>query len=355
MNKTPEFIAFYLPQFHTIPENDKWWGDGFTEWIRVKNSKPLFPGHNQPRIPYLYYDLSDVNAMISQAALAKEYGISGFCYYYYWFNGKKLLETPLENMLSCKEVDIPFCLSWANESWTRAWEGKSKEFLIRQEYGDESDWDKHLEYLVRYFKDDRYIKIDGNPILLIYRTEHFPHFDRMIKFWNKGIRKYGLDGIFIIETLNKYQKSPKCKNSNGVLEFEPMFTIGSNNVITTLLKKYSRKLLPFIYSTSYKEYDYDKIWYKIIIRDQLYRGKKYFRGAFTDWDNTPRFGNKSISFKNVTAEKFTFYLSELSNRTSSEFIFINAWNEWAEGAHLEPDSRNGEKFLNSVKSVRRTL
>ena len=350
-----KYIAFYLPQYHTIPENDKWWGKGFTEWQRVRNTEPLFTGHNQPREPFDYYDLSDVKTMIKQSEMAKRYGIHGFCYYHYWFNGKKLLETPLENMLSCKEVDIPFCLSWANESWTRAWEGKSKEFLIRQEYGNESDWHKHLEYLVSYFKDNRYVKIDDKPILIIYRTEQFPHFERMFEFWDREIKKLGFEGIFIIETLSKYQKSPKCKNSNGVLEFEPMFTIGSNNVITTLLKKYSRKLLQFIYSTSYKEYDYDKVWNKIINRDHLYRGKKYFRGAFTDWDNTPRFGNKSISFKNVTPGKFAYYLSELSNRTSSEFIFINAWNEWAEGAHLEPDRKNGEKFLEAIKNVIESL
>jgi hypothetical protein len=134
-----KFIALYLPQYHTIPENNKWWGKDFTEWVRVKNSNPLFDGHNQPRVPLSYYDLSDVNVMIRQAQMAKEYGIYGFCYYHYWFNGKLLLEKPLRQMLANKAVDIPFCLSWANERWTRAWEGKSKEILIEQEYGGEKE------------------------------------------------------------------------------------------------------------------------------------------------------------------------------------------------------------------------
>jgi hypothetical protein len=346
-----KFIAFYLPQFHTIPENDEWWGKGFTEWIRVKNSRPLFSGHNQPRVPYSYYDLADVNAMVHQAEMAKAFGINAFCYYHYWFMGKKLLENPLEQMLKCEQVDIPFCLSWANESWTRAWEGKSKEILIKQEYGNEEDWGNHLNYLIKYFRDKRYIKIEDKPVLLIYRTESYKGFDDMINFWNKKIKDSGFMGIYIIETLTKYQKRPHCANSSGVLEFEPMFTIGTNNYLKTLLDKYARKFLRLFYPNPYRTYDYDKVWREIVARKKNYRGKKLFKGAFTDWDNTPRFGEKSILFKNASTEKFRNYLSCLASKTYSEFIFINAWNEWAEGAHLEPDQKDGTGFLESVKKV----
>lgn len=345
------FIAFYLPQFHTIPENDNWWGKGFTEWMRVRNSKPLFTGHNQPRIPYSYYDLSNVEAMIVQSEMAKKFGIHGFCYYHYWFNGKKLLETPLEQMLGCKQVDIPFCLSWANESWTRAWEGKSKELLIKQEYGNEYDWENHLRYLAGFFRDSRYIRIDDKPVLLIYRTESFSGFDKMIDFWNKKMMDFGFSGIYIIETLSKYQKTPHCINSSGVLEFEPMFTIGTNSYLKTVIDKYSRKLFPWLFSSAFKVYDYDKVWDKITERNKTYGSKKLFKGAFTDWDNTPRFGKKSILFKNVSTDKFRNYISKLALKTSSDYIFINAWNEWAEGAHLEPDSKTGTGFLEAVKKV----
>jgi hypothetical protein len=350
-----KFLAFYLPQYHSITENDQWWGKGFTEWIRVKNAVPLFEGHYQPRIPNEYYDLSEVEVMVRQSRLAKEYGIYGFCYYHYWFNGKLLLEKPLEQMLNCRYVDIPFCLSWANEKWTRAWEGRSKEILMDQEYGDENEWQEHLTYLIPYFKDPRYIKIEDCPVLLIYRTESYPGFDRMITFWNKKLKESGLSKLYIIEMLTSYQKVPLCKNSQGVLEFEPMFTIGDSISFKSKLKSILLKRYSFFTGQYYKIFDYDKIWRKILNRKSIYSGRAVFKGAFTDWDNTPRFKDKSTFFRNVSPTKFFYYLLQHAKQSETDFIFINAWNEWAEGAYLEPDKKYGVEYLESIKRVSEKL
>ena len=168
-----KIIAFYLPQFHNIPENDEWWGNGFTEWTNVKKAKPIFEGHQQPKVPLNnnYYNLLDDNVKVWQADLAKKYGVYGFCYYHYWFNGKMLLEKPMEQMLENKEVDIPFCISWANEPWTKAWVGDEKKMLIAQEYGQEEEWKEHFMYLLPFFKDERYIKKDGKPFFIFYRPD----------------------------------------------------------------------------------------------------------------------------------------------------------------------------------------
>ena len=180
-------LALYLPQYHCFKENDEWWGKGFTEWTNTKKAKPLYRNHYQPKEPLNdnYYDLSNVDVMINQAKLAKKYGVSGFVYYHYWFNGKKLMEKPLELMRKNKGVDMNYCLSWANEPWTRSWDGKAKEILIDQCYGDKSDWTKHYNYLSNFFSDDRYIKIDNKPVLFIYRINSIENHDEMISLWKK--------------------------------------------------------------------------------------------------------------------------------------------------------------------------
>ncbi len=346
-----KFIAFYLPQFHEIPENNEWWGKGFTEWERVKNAKPLFPGHNQPRVPYKYYDLSDTNVLKEQSEMALKYGVDGFCYYHYWFNGKKLLEKPLEMMLENKEIKIPFCLSWANEPWTRAWEGKSKEILMSQNYGNRLDWLKHLEYLIPFFKDDRYIRIDDKPVFLIYRTESFDKFDVMMELWNDRIKHYGIKEIFFVETLNSFQKKPVCKNSSAVVEFEPMFSLSrfSSNYIKSL----NSKIYRLVHRTNYRLVKYEKIWRRIINRNNNHE-KRLFLGAFTDWDNTPRFKEYSTIFVGSTPEKFEFYLKKQIEKVRGEdtIIFINAWNEWAEGVHLEPCNIWNTSFLEVLKKIK---
>lgn len=347
VNSIPKFIAFYLPQYHVIPENNEWWGNNFTEWIRLKNSKPLFNGHHQPRIPYEYYDLSDVNVMIRQAEMAKTYGIYGFCYYHYWFNGKKLLEKPLEQMLCSPAVNIPFCLSWANEPWTRAWDGNKKETLIAQKYGERKDWLKHLDYLLPFFSDKRYIRKNDHPVLIIYRTSSFESFDDMIACWNEVLNQKGLRELYIIETLNSYQKHPCLELSRGVMEFEPMYTVKNRPDYVFYLKKVAE----VVTGKKYRTFNYDSVWKRIIERRSKFEEKELFLGAFVDWDNSPRFKKDAAIFVNGTPEKFSKYLNQQAAKSNSEYIFLNAWNEWAEGAYLEPDHRNGYAYLEAVKKA----
>lgn len=352
MDKKSKIIAFYLPQFHEIPENNKWWGEGFTEWTNTKKAKPLFKDHFQPRIPFNenYYDLSTTAPMVEQSKLAMNYGISGFCYYHYWFKGKKLLNKPLENMLLDKNVKIDFCLSWANEPWTRAWDGGDKEILMKQDYGNKEDWDKHLTYLIPFFEDSRYMKIENRPIFVIYRTESFADFDKMIDYWNAKLSLIGIKNLYIIETLNSFQIVPTCKLSSAVLEFEPMYTIANDynfleRIFRVLKRKYNNDGLFKI--------DYSDVWKRILKRDTSlnYHDKKLFSGAFVDWDSTPRKGKNGLVMTKSSPLLFKKYFRSLVNSKNSEFIFINAWNEWAEGTYLEPDSKNEYQYLKAVKEV----
>jgi lipopolysaccharide biosynthesis protein len=348
-----KFLAYYLPQFHTIPENDEWWGEGFTEWTNTKKSKPLFEGHYQPREPLEdnYYDLSDTTVMEEQAKLAKEYGLHGFCYYHYWFNGKRLLEAPLEAMLKNKNIDIPFCLSWGNEPWSRAWDGRDHQLLMPQTYGTESDWSEHFDCLARFFKDERYIKIDNKPMFLIYRTTHIPNIEEMVTFWDEKCKEMGFDGIYLTETLNGFQSEAKVKSSSAVVEFEPMYTLSfSPSFFKRVIKFIRMRILPKNFMNIHS---YDTVWQNIIDRKPYSSpGKKTFLGAFVDWDNCARKAYKGTVFKGTEVDKFQHYLSQQVQKASDDdYMFINAWNEWAEGTYLEPDKRNGYGFLEAIKSL----
>ena len=225
-----KIIAFYLPQFHNIPENDEWWGDGFTEWTNVKKAKPLYEGHMQPRVPLggNYYNLLDDNVKIWQADLAKKYGVYGFCYYHYWFNGKMLLEKPMEQMLANKEVDIPFCICWANEPWTKAWVGDERKLLIAQEYGQEEEWKQHFMYLLPFFKDERYITKNGKPLFVFYRPDIVPCMKEMIETWDKLAKENGLSGITFAFQSGDYDwnNSKEAKLFDYDIEFQPPYDCG---------------------------------------------------------------------------------------------------------------------------------
>lgn len=341
-----KLIAFYLPQFHRIKENDEWWGEGFTEWTNVKKSKPLYKGHNQPRVPLDndYYDLSKKETLEKQAKLAKKYGIYGFCFYHYYFNGKKLLEKPTKILLENKDININYCFSWANEPWTRSWDGKNKDILMSQSYGEKKEWKEHFEYLLPFFRDERYIKKENKPVFLIYRTNNIPNCEEMVKYWEELAVKNGFNGIYLLETLNSFQKNPVLKSSKGVVEFEPMLTMRHYLKATTQIKRLIRKKIGLIDIV-----DYDNVWKQIVKRDNNYRKDKYL-GAFVGWDNTPRKGKKGLVIENSTPEKFGHYLKEQINKNNTEFIFINAWNEWAEGAYLEPDEKNKFLYLKELKN-----
>lgn len=359
-------IAFYLPQYHTIPENDKWWGKGFTEWTNVKASKPQFWGHKQPEVPLNnnYYNLLNADTQIWQAKLAKEYGVDAFCYYHYWFEGKLLLEKTIENMLNNKDIDIPFCICWANETWARTWDGQEKSILIKQNYNeDKKMWKKHFMYLLKFFKDDRYLLHEGKPMLLIYKPNLITNCREMIKYWRQLACDNGLPGLYIgYQHHSSFDYNMDELGFDFGVEFEPMYTVREINiekkqsfgmikrVITHpkwLYRKLKEKLLnqPCVYY-------YDEIWKRI--NKRIPEGDKIMPGAFTNWDNTPRRGNKSTVFFGSNPTKFSkYYLKRIERAKKiyhADYIFINAWNEWAEGAHLEPDEVNKYKYLEAIKN-----
>lgn len=364
-------IAFYLPQFHEIHENNEWWGKGFTEWVNVKKAKPLYDGHVQPRIPLdnNYYDLTDNNAQIWQANLAKQYGVYGFAYYHYWFNGKLLLEKPAENMLNDPKIDIPFCFSWANEPWTNAWVSQNNsKIILQQKYGSEKEWKKHFDYLLPFFKDKRYIKNDGKPLFIIYRADIIPSLNDMIDHFQEYAKTVGFPGIdFSYQHLAKAkEKMDDDSRFTYNIHFEPIyaeFELSNNKY--KLLRELKRKIADlFEHHTNInarsltlnkglKKFDYDQVWKSILARCPL--SEKCVPGAYVDWDNTPRKGENGKVHVGSSPDKFKHYFSKQIWRTKNiyhkDMIFIYAWNEWAEGGYLEPDTRFEYKYLEAIKQA----
>lgn len=375
-DNTVKVIPFYLPQFHSIPENDKAWGKGFTEWNNVKKAKPLFKGHNQPRVPLNnnYYNLLDDDVKIWQATIAKQYGIYGFCYYHYWFkNGKKLLEKPAEQMLANKNIDIPFCFSWANENWSRKWDGGNKEIIAEQDYGKKEDWIEHIDYLIPFFKDSRYITYDNRPVFLIYKPELIPHLEDMIKAWNLELKKNGLNKLCLIIQNCGWYFSPFYNPDlfDFQIEFEPFFSMiykeknmdklnKQKNLMRVARKLHLEKGCEFFYKKLKSKKDdlhrgnilvhnnYDQVWNTIL---NLPTSDFMIKGAFCDWDNTPRNVNGRV-FDNVSIDSFSRYFHQevkLVSSSNNHMIFINAWNEWGEGTYLEPDEKNKYGYLEAIK------
>jgi hypothetical protein len=371
-------IAYYLPQFHAIPENDKWWGEGFTEWTNTRKANPLYEGHRQPKTPLNknYYNLLNDDVKIWQADLAKRYGLFGFCYYHYWFkDGKKLLEKPVEQMLLNKQVNIPFCLSWANENWTRNWDGGNREIIMEQDYGSEKEWEIHFQYLLQYFKDERYITYKGKPVFIIYKPYLIPCLKEMLVYWNKRIREYGFSGIcFAIQDSGWYfQPSYDDSVFDFQIKFEPFFTetlLVKNMKKVDLLKHCYKaakkikceKLVNYLMksvknikdsrrNSSLVKKDYDRVWRGIVASKPA---RKMIPGGFVDWDNTARNVNGTV-YTGGSPQKFGTYMKQIGERALNEYdtamIFINAWNEWAEGAYLEPDTDYEFSYLEALKNA----
>ncbi len=343
------YIAFYLPQFHPIKENNEWWGDGFTEWTNTKKAVPLFCGHRQPREPLndYYYDLRDISAHKWQSALMKQYNVYGLCYYHYWFNGKLLLEKPAELLLGHREIDTRFCFSWANEPWTRNWDGWEYAVLMPQSYGDEEDWKRHFAYLLPFFLDERYIKVDGKPLFILYASAAIERCEEMTNCWRRLARESGLAGLYIAETLNskRNQNAPRLETSDACIEFEPTLTLFGGYT--------SRRAHRFILNTLH-QFEYETVWNNILERKNSYGSREKFCGAFVDWDNSSRVGLRASVCTGASPEKFKEYLGRLTQKCNEEgnrFIFINAWNEWAEGAYLEPDKEYGLGYLQAIREV----
>lgn len=353
-----KIIAMYLPQYHEIEENNKWWGKGHTEWISCKKSKPLFKDHYQPRIPLNnnYYDLTEKKSQVWQAQLAKEYGIYGFCYYHYWFEGNLLLEKPAENMLKTPEIDIPFCFSWANHTWSNTLRRKNRNILISQSYGDRSDWINHFNYLLPFFNDKRYIKIKDKPMFIIYDAKDISCWDEMKSVWNKMAKENGFPGIHYVSTL-KHESDVKFtreKEFDAQFEYQPRFSLGLGKKIN-FAKYYNYKRIlhkDFLHKPC--KISYDKVW-KQIIKKTPDNGITTYLGCYTDWDTTARWSEQGEVHIGGNPKKFEKYLHQQIQRSKnmkeSDFIFITAWNEWSEGAYLEPDEKYGYKYLEAIKNV----
>jgi hypothetical protein len=345
-----KYLALYLPQFHRIHENDEWWGEGFTEWTNVKAAQSYFDGHYQPHVPHEdigYYDLKDGLFMEKQAAMAKQYGIHGFCYYYYWFNGRTLLDTPLKRMLDNPRVDIPFCLFWANHNWTRSWDAGNTEILLEQVYNPEV-YTRFIDDLAPYFNDKRYIKINGRPVLVVYQPDHLDDPKGAVDVFRRHAREQHGTELYLIHCQQNNTISPVAYGYDAAMEGAPNY-----RAKTSLLPPEQQPVLQDGVDVTF--YDYLTNAFQHILRKEKY---KLFKCVYPMWDNTPRRKEKKgWMFLGAAPELFKNYLIEISKYTLSNFppkerfIFINAWNEWAEGTHLEPDEKYGYQHLEICKKV----
>jgi len=362
-----KIIANYLPQFHIIPENNKWWGKGFTDWMAVKKTKPLYNGHIQPRIPLNnhYYHLDDVNEIRWQARLARKYGVYGFGIYHYWFSSEmKLLEKPAELIRDNPDIDINYLFLWDNTSWTRTWskerlmndwapdydgdvseeELQSGGVLAKLVYGTEEDWKKHFDYLLTFFRDRRYIKIDNKPLFGIFQPHNqFNIIKKMVEYWDMLAKQNGFSGIICMTKDNWRNESLEYRIRYS--PFSPNYFMDAlNNKVNTVISKKMK-------STRFA--NYDRHWRKIL-KDAKKADDKTFLSGFVDFDDTPRRGKIARIMKGASPEKFETYLKKLlqiSQKQNKEYVFVTAWNEWGEGAYLEPDENNGYAYLEALKAA----
>lgn len=351
-NGAAKLIAFHLPQFHTIPENDAWWGKGFTEWSNVAKSIPQFVGHYQPRLPgeLGFYDLCTPGVLAQQAALARAYGISAFCFHYYWFAGKRLLEAPLDAFLADASIDIEFCLCWANENWTRRWDGDESEVLVAQSHTVD-DHARVFADLARYMDDPRYLRVDGKPVLLVYRPAIIDNAREMTALWRQEAAKRGWPGIYLVATSAFRFDEPAALGFDALSEFPPHGFV-------------SEPVGPRLswLNTQHRGVVFD---YEAVAREETQRmqnavpARKYeiFPGVMPGWDNEARRPGAGTIYHGATPEAYGEWLDAAIHRAARtlpadrRFVFINAWNEWAEGAHLEPDRAFGRAFLAETARV----
>ncbi|MEB4591175.1 glycoside hydrolase family 99-like domain-containing protein [Candidatus Thiothrix sp. Deng01] len=339
-------IAFYLPQFHAIPENNAWWGEGFTEWTNVRPAQPQFVGHYQPHVPdeLGYYDLLDSRTQQRQVELAKLYGIGGFCFYTYWFGGKLLLEKPVEHYLQDRSLDLPFCLCWANENWSRRWDGLESEILIAQQHSAEDDL-AFIRYVAQYMRDERYLRVNGKPLLLVYRPGLLPSAKDTAKRWRDWCRDNGVGEIYLAYTQSFEVVNPKHYGFDGAIEFPP------NNVP---LPDIADTVEPLNGRFNGKVYD----WRTFVKRSRHYKKPGYalFRSVCPSWDNTARRKQNGTIYLYSNPAAYQEWLENAVADTCARFgnpgerlVFVNAWNEWAEGAHLEPDQQYGYAYLEATR------
>lgn len=347
--KDPHVLAFHLPQYHPIPENDDWWGPGFTEWTNVTRGRPLFQGHYQPHLPadLGFYDLRLPEVREQQAALAREAGLNGFVHYHYWFHGRRLLERPVNEILESKQPDFPFCFCWANEPWSRNWDGKSSQILMPQTYSSEDDL-RHIQWLLEAFADDRYIKIDGRPVFLVYRPAHLPDMRRTADLWRSEAQKRGFPDLYLcaVRSFLKEFCDAAVFGMDVSVEFKP-------NGTDCGLPLTSPDPLEIGYRLHHV-WDYDSmVDYSLTLPLPDYR---LFPGVCPAWDNSVRRKEVGTIFRNSSPDKYEAWLREVLIRENlrpqkESLVFVNAWNEWAEGNHLEPCQRWGHGYITATRNA----
>jgi lipopolysaccharide biosynthesis protein len=355
------FFAYYLPQFHQIPENDSWWGTGFTEWTNVRKAKPLFPSHKQPIIPgeLGYYSLKEPKTLEIQAKLAKSYGVDGFVFYHYWFgNGKTLLERPLKDFLKNTNVDIQFCMCWANESWKGTWHGAGNRMLQEQLYLGREDYKNHFQYLLPFFKDARCLKIKGKPVFQVYLPESIPDLDAFVSVFEEQAKLSGLEGIYWIGV----------KTSSKWAEIDTIFNGFVNSNLSNINHYHSKSVSGifrrYIFNTPIvrKFFNWPKTVYYHTVRNCLEDfmdeySKDFFPLAIPNWDNTPRTKNEGTVYLKTSPEAFGKHLIACINQAKKlpndrQIVFIKSWNEWAEGNVLEPTEKYGRQYLEVIEKVK---
>lgn len=350
--RRPRVLAFYLPQFHEIPENDAWWGTGFTDWVNVERARPLYDGHLQPVEPgdLGRYDLSDPGVMRRQAALAADHGVDGFVMHHYWFDGRPLLDTPLRNLLDDPTIDFPFALCWANENWTRRWDGLDSDVLIAQSYSD--GWaDRFYDDILPALSDDRYLRVEGRPLLVLYRIGHIKNAHAAIERWKERSQNDGLDGLHVLAVVHSRQFEGLPRGIEGVVDglvqFPPLAGIGLQSV---------RNLVPGTAATLKGDvYSYDAAVNSADLTTAGPHGLRVHPGVMPGWDNTPRRSDAAYVFHGANPLSFRRWVARAAGAAVADgepsLLFVNAWNEWAEGAHLEPDARFGRAYLDAVRDA----
>lgn len=335
-------VAWYLPQYHPIPENDAWWGRGFTDWANVAKARPRFPGHRQPQLPSElgFYDLRLPEVRAAQADLARAHGIAAFCYYHYWFGGRQLLERPFAEVLASRAPDFPFCLCWANENWTRAWDGLEQDVLLAQRYGEDDDR-RHVRWLATAFRDPRYLRVDGRPLFLVYRVSALPDPRRTAAVWREEARRLGVDDPFLctVESLRYDRVDPAAIGFDAAVDFQPdWLALGEPD------RRLANDTLVFDYGTVVDR-----------MRARPEPSYRRFGGVMTGWDNSARRERNAVIVHGATPERYERWLRDVIARADASGpdtpVFVNAWNEWAEGAHLEPCTRFGRAFLEATRAA----
>lgn len=366
-------VAFYLPQFHPIPENDLWWGPGFTEWTNVAKAKPLFAGHRQPRLPadLGFYDLRVPEAREHQAELARAAGVEAFCYWHYWFgHGKRIIERPFEEVRDSGKPDFPFCLAWANQSWTGIWHGNPKSLLMEQVYPGRDDEEAHFRWAQKAFEDPRYLTVDGKPMFVIFAPHDLPSTAAFIDHWRELAARAGYPGLFFVAISNRYKHGVDPWQSDLLAPFDAVTPLVPQDYLETRARATRATDL----RRRWKEMNFGwrfhakkpmslhrptRILYRDVVEHALSDmpvGERFLPSVLPGWDNTPRSRHRGVVYEGETPELFRQYLRKAVDRVAGHapehrIVFLKAWNEWAEGNYVEPDSVSGHAYLDAIRAV----